>query len=64
MTEKQVCHYCHEPITRHEDVSEVYDYDGPGRTYHSHCHDQDIYEHRERGEPLPEDMTLEEMSAR
>lgn len=52
----ETCHYCHEPITRHEDVIEVWDWDRSGwRTYHDACHRLDIYAHRDRGERLPED---------
>ena len=56
----ETCHYCHEPITRHESISEVMDWDDQGnrqdRIYHDDCHHLDIYEHRERGERLPEDQ--------
>ena len=51
-----ICHYCHEPITRHEDSTEVVDSDGSSRTYHTDCEWQDIMDHRERGDRLPEDQ--------
>lgn len=52
-----ICHYCHEGITRHAAVSKVMDDDGV-RTYHDDCHRLDILAHRERGERLPEDQEL------
>ena len=56
---QQTCHFCHEPITRHESTVGVMDWDGPTRTYHRGCHRLDLYEHRDRDERLPEDQPLE-----
>ena len=53
---RETCHYCREPITRHESSVEVMDWDGPWRIYHTACHRLDIYENRDRGERLPEDQ--------
>lgn len=50
------CHYCHEPITRHESWTQIVDWsDSPTRVYHNDCHRLDLYKHRDRGERLPED---------
>lgn len=49
------CHYCREPLTRHESVTEVMDHPGDVRIYHDACHRRDIVDHRERGDRLPED---------
>lgn len=51
----ETCHYCHEPITDHENINEVADWDAPSRFYHDDCHRLDIFEHRDAGDRLPED---------
>lgn len=51
----EMCHYCHETITRHESTTEVWDNDG-WRTYHDDCHRLDISAHRQSGARIPEDQ--------
>ena len=50
------CHFCGEPITRHENWTTIMDWGAASRTYHDDCWELDIDEHRERGERLPEDQ--------
>ena len=59
MEKRERCHSCRELISRHESTTTVTGGDGSSlRTYHEDCHWHDIYDHRKRGERLPEDQEL------